>query len=416
MDFNAEELRSRRQRFAAAMNARCPDWDTAALTDPVNQYYFTGTIQDGIVLIRRDAGNPRGSALFYGVRRSFYRAEQESPLFKDPADRAETLAPMRSYRDIAEKTGADLGKLYLEGDTFPLAALERLGKYFSFSGSGSGPAGFLDPVIQDLRGVKSQAELSLIRRSGEAHRAVLEEAVPGLLREGMSEAEFMGELAAAMYRHGYQGLNRFHQSHGGITIGQIGFGANSLYPSMFDGPGGAKGDSPAAPLSADHSRRLSRGDAVFVDIGFGVRGYHSDKTQVYFFGAGPPQIFEKAHRFCLAVQTRLAERLVPGAVPAKIYQDITASLSEEDLDCFMGVDNRHRVKFLGHGVGLTIDEAPVIAAGFDKPLEENMVIALEPKKGVPGIGMAGVEDTYIVTPRGGVCVTGGGKEIIQVKA
>ena len=412
MDFSAEELRNRRRRFAAAMNARCPDWESAALIDPVNQYYFTGTIQDGIALIRRDDGHPEGGGLFYGARRSFPRAERESPLFKEPANASETLVPMKSYRDLAEKSGSDLGKLYLEGDTLSLATLERLGKYFSFSP----PVGFLDPVIRDTRSVKSPAELRLIGISGEAHRTVLEEAVPALLREGMSEAEFMGELTAAMYRHGYQGISRFHQSHGGIVIGQIGFGANSLYPSMFDGPGGAKGDSPASPLSADHNRRLMKGDAVFVDIGFGVRGYHSDKTQVYFFGAEPPPVFEKAHKFCLDAQKQLAKRLVPGAIPSEIYREITASLSEEELDCFMGVDNQHRVKFLGHGVGLTIDEPPVIALGFDKPLKENMVIALEPKKGVSGIGMAGVEDTYIVTPQGGVCVTGGGKEIIRVKS
>jgi Xaa-Pro aminopeptidase len=90
------------------------------------------------------------------------------------------------------------------------------------------------------------------------------------------------------------------------------------------------------------------------------------------------------------------------------------SLSESELDCFMGVDNRHRVKFLGHGVGLNIDELPVLAAGFDEPLEENMALALEPKKGVPAIGMAGVEDTYIVTPDGGECITGGGRDIVVV--
>ena len=80
----------------------------------------------------------------------------------------------------------------------------------------------------------------------------------------------------------------------------------------------------------------------------------------------------------------------------------------------MGVDNKHRVKFLGHGVGLDIDEFPVIAQGFDEPLEENMVIALEPKKAIEGVGMVGVEETFIVTPRGGQCITGGGREIIGV--
>ena len=80
---------------------------------------------------------------------------------------------------------------------------------------------------------------------------------------------------------------------------------------------------------------------------------------------------------------------------------------------FMGFGNQC-VKFLGHGVGLHIDELPVIASGFDEPLEEGMVIALEPKKGVAGVGMLGVEDTYVVAPDGGRCVTGGGRGIVVV--
>jgi Xaa-Pro aminopeptidase len=43
-----------------------------------------------------------------------------------------------------------------------------------------------------------------------------------------------------------------------------------------------------------------------------------------------------------------------------------------------------------------------------------MVFALEPKRGVPGVGMVGVEDTYVVTKRGGECITGGGSDIMVV--
>jgi Xaa-Pro aminopeptidase len=153
---------------------------------------------------------------------------------------------------------------------------------------------------------------------------------------------------------------------------------------------------------------------VFVDLAFGVNGYNTDKTQVFMFGAKPPEELVKAHRFCLDLQKQIACRLRPGTAPSQIYAEIMASLGESELDCFMGVDNRHRVKFLGHGVGLNIDEFPVLARGFDEPLEENMVVSLEPKKGVPSIGMAGVEDTYIVRPEGGQCITGGGKDILVV--
>ncbi|MDR2535633.1 MAG: Xaa-Pro peptidase family protein [Treponema sp.] len=413
MDFSIEELRARRSKFAAAMNRYCSDWDTAICIDSVNQYYFTGTIQDGILFICKDRTAPTGSRLFYGVRRSFPRAATESPLFQNSEETSEKLLRMCSYRDIAETIGSDLGRVYLEGDTMPVAVLERLKKYFSFSLSSEKPP-FLDSVIRGVRSVKSETEIRLIRRSGEAHRILLEERVPRLFREGMTETEFLAELSAEMYRLGYQGLTRFHQIQAEMSVGQIGFGTNSLYPSLFDGPGGTKGDSPASPLSVDGKRRLKKGDPVFVDIGFGIKGYHSDKTQVYFFGTEPPEEFRKAHQFCMDIQNRLADQLVPGAIPAKLYQDLMSSLSSEELDRFMGVDNHHQVKFLGHGIGLNIDELPVIAKGFDEPLEENMVIALEPKKGVVGIGLAGVEDTYIVKPEGGLCVTGGGREIIQV--
>ena len=432
MGFTVEEYRERRRRFTLAMNSRCPRWEMAVFIDNVNQFYFTGTMQDGLLLIRKDAASPGGSRLLYGVRRSFDRAKMESPLFTgspgspggnpagisagSPAESclSEEIMPIASYRDIAGKfTGAlelsgEPGSVYIEGDTMPVAVLERLRKYLP----ARSPA-FLDAVIRAVRSVKSEAELDLIRLSGERHRILLEERVPALLREGISEAEFMGEISAEMYRLGHQGLARFHQGQSEMPIGQIGFGVNSLYPSRFDGPGGMRGGGAAAPLGAGKTT-LKKGDAVFVDIGFGVEGYHTDKTQVYFFGGEPPDQFKKAHQFCVEIQKRLAGRLVPGEIPSKIYGDVMASLDSGELDSFMGVDNRHRVKFLGHGTGLNVDDFPVIAAGFDEPLEENMVIALEPKKGVKHIGLSGVEDTYIVKEGGARCVTGGGRGIIRV--
>jgi Xaa-Pro aminopeptidase len=310
---------------------------------------------------------------------------------------------------MADLKGADLGNVCLEGETMPVMTFDRLKKYFSMKS-----VNYLDSAVWTLRSVKSACELHWIKVSGESHRILMEERIPLLLKEGISEAELTGEIANEMYKLGFQGRARFHRFQTELVIGQLGFGTNALFPSSFDGPGGTKGGSAAVPLSADETRKLKKGDSIFVDLVFGVRGYHSDKTQVYMFGAEPPKEYEAAHRLCMDIQRRIAERLRPGEIPSVIYQEIMGSLNEQELDCFMGVDNKHKVKFLGHGVGLNIDEFPVIARGFDDPLEENMVLALEPKKGVPGIGMAGVEDTYIVKEGGGQCVTGGGRDIIVV--
>jgi Xaa-Pro aminopeptidase len=223
----------------------------------------------------------------------------------------------------------------------------------------------------------------------------------------MTESDLMGEMIRQLYAMGHHGSMRFHQSQVELTAGQIGFGTNSLIPSSFDGPGGGLGSSPANLLAKRGGRKLKPGDLVFVDVAFCMEGYFTDKTRVYIFGAEAPRELAEAQQFCLDIITKTAERLRPGEIPSRIYGDITAGFTEKEQNCFMGVDNRHRVKFLGHGVGLEIDEFPVIARGFDEPLEENMVIALEPKKAVPGAGMVGVEETFIVTPQGGRCITGG---------
>jgi len=377
------------------MTGSFPGWDCAVIIENVNKYYFTGTMQDGLIIIRRDG------KLIYGVRRSLERALAESPLPE------QEIIGISTYRDLAQVQGGDLGEVYVEGDIMPMGTQQRLAKYFTMGG-----VGFLDSVIRTVRSVKSPYELEAIRESGAAHRVLLEERVPALLQEGITEIEFMGELSREMFDLGYQGLARFHQFQIDISVGQIGFGTNSLSPTWFDGPGGSRGNGPWAPFSGDQQKKLKKGEPVFLDIAFGIRGYHSDKTQVYFFGDDVPEGFLQAHRFCIDMQRRIAEMLKPGEIPSKIFETVMASIPAEDLEHFMGVNPGHRVKFLGHGVGLNIDEFPVIAKGFDEPLEENMVIALEPKYAVKGIGMAGVEDTYLVGKHGGECLTGGGRDII----
>jgi len=119
------------------------------------------------------------------------------------------------------------------------------------------------------------------------------------------------------------------------------------------------------------------------------------------------------HQRCVAIEHQIASQLKPGAVPEEIHAGMMESLDADFLQNFMGFGNR-KVNFLGHGVGLQIDEPPVLADGFDQPLAENMTLAVEPKKGVAGIGMVGNENTYVVTPQGGRSITGGHPGLILV--
>jgi len=159
------------------------------------------------------------------------------------------------------------------------------------------------------------------------------------------------------------------------------------------------------PLLGDRERTLAPGDLVFVDIGCGVAGYHTDKTMTYVFRGALPDEAVEHHERCRAIQYEMAAMLRPGVAPSAIYEAVMEGLDPAFLENFMGFGDR-RVKFLGHSVGLLIDELPVIAAGFDAPIREGMVFALEPKKGIAGVGMVGVENTFAVTPKGGRSLTG----------
>lgn len=388
------ELEQRLRRFREAMDDREPDWEMALIISKINQFYFTGTMQNGILFIPRDK-----DAVYY-VRRSHARAEDES-LFPD-------IRPMESYRDAAASLGRLPETVHIEAESVPFGMCSRLKKYFGFE-----TVKGMDAVLARIRSVKSAYELDLMIKAGDMHRRVMEERVPRLFREGMTEAELTAEIFRVLVEEGHQGIARFSMFDTEILLGHIAFGESSLYPTYFNGPGGNYGLGPEMQLMGNRERKLTAGDLIFIDTGCGYKGYQSDKTMTYVFGRPLPAHAVEIHKKCLEIQARIAEMLRPGTAPSYIYETIMKDINENDLPNFMGYGTR-RVRFLGHGIGLQVDEMPVIAKGFDEPLEEGMVLAVEPKAGVKGVGMVGIENTFLVTPGGGKCITGNHPGLMEI--
>lgn len=388
------ELKNRMRNFRKRIDISNPEWEIAVIFSKINLYYFTGTMQDGMLIIPKN-----GEATFW-VRRSYERALDES-LFSN-------IEPMNSFRDAAKSINEFPDTVFLETEIVPLALYQRFQKHFPFKNVKSA-----DAQICAVRAIKSEYELSLTREAGKIHQHVLEDLVPEMLKEGMSEVDLSTELYSVMVEEGHHGLCRFGMFDTEMFLGNVCFGESSIYPSYFNGPGGNYGMSPAVPLIGSRDRKLRKGDLVFIDVGCGVEGYNTDKTTTYMFGSSLPQFAIDIHNKCVDIQNEAAAMLKPGAIPSEIYNTIMNKLNPEFLQNFMGFGNR-KVKFLGHGVGLLIDELPVIAEGFDEPLQEGMVFALEPKKGIENIGMVGIENTFIVTTEGGDCITGDNPGMIPV--
>jgi Xaa-Pro dipeptidase len=387
------ELEDRMKRFRARMDTARPGWKLTAIVGKISLYYFTGTMQDGLLLI------PEGGEAVFWVRQSFERAENES-LFPD-------IRRMSSYRDVAEGMGRLPSAVYLEADLMTLAQLQRLQKYLPFTDLKA-----VDEQVAAVRAVKSPYELALVEHAGKIHRHVLEDCVPGMLREGICEVSLTSDLYSLMVHEGHQGIIRFGMFNE-MLLGQIGFGISSIYPTCVNTPGGIFGMHPSTPMMGSPDRILRNGDLVVIDIGCGFHGYQTDKTLSYMFGRSIPEEAVQEHYRCVDIQDQLAAMLKPGAIPSEIYRTVMADLEPAFLTNFMGF-GKHRVKFLGHGIGLWIDETPVIAEGFDEPLQEGMVFALEPKKGIKGVGLVGIENTFIVTKAGGRCITGESRGLVQV--
>ena len=370
--------------------------DGALIIDKINIFYYTGTIQDGVLFVPAD-----GIVVFF-IRRSLERAKTESPL--------KNLVQLSSFRELPvrlDEYGYRISKLGVDENTIPVSIFKKLSNSFS-----SIEFQDIGPLLSTIRSVKSDYEISLIREAGKRHKAIYDQ-IPGLIKEGMSEWELGSAIQAHMLKLGYTGICRLASFNSELFAGVISFGESGNFPTASVGPGGLLGLCPAFPLMGG-ARRLKKGDTIFIDTGFSYQGYYTDKTRVFSFGQ-PSQKAIVAHKNCLDIQEAVRCRLKPGAIPSQIFEEVyqTEVVVRNFEEHFMGFGS-NQVSFLGHGIGLVIDEFPAIARKIDFPLNKNMVIAVEPKKGLEGIGLVGVENTFLVTEQGGEKLTPGSDEITVV--
>ena len=295
-----QELEDRLRRFRAAMTEKDADWQLAVISDKLNMYYFTGTMQEGAFLIR-----PQDAILW--VRRSLERARNESLL------PVEQIRPMHSYRQVSACYEDALPTtIYLDKKHTTLDWLGFFNKYFHCQDYRD-----MDPVLAALRSVKSPYELELMRFSGRLHEQALVQEAPKLLREGISEAELAVQLYLKMVLAGSQGIARTNRPTGEDVIGLASFGKSALVRTAFDGPGGTGGTCVAVQSIGSAFRFLKPGRLVYLDIPCGFDGYNTDKTVVYYYGdldADPEkETILQAYNYCVALEKKTAALMKPGA-------------------------------------------------------------------------------------------------------
>jgi len=375
----SSEVEARLSRLRQALRAQ--ELDAALLLHGTDVFYFSGTRQNATLWVPRE-----GSPLLL-VKKSLARARSESPLAAEPFPPSKELAPRLAG---ARRVGMTL-------DTVPVN-VERFWRRIL----GGAEVADLAPALRAQRAVKSRWEVERVRDTAALLCAVYRE-IPAFLRAGMREVDLAAEVEVRLRRGGNEGSPRLHGFNQDFFMGLALAGPSSTAPGAFDGPVTGRGLSVASPLGASQDP-IPRDVPVLVDYTAVREGYVADMTRVAVCGRLAPEL-ERAFALSLAIQDDLAARLRPGEIPSALWQRARELAEAGGLGhCFMGPPG-DQARFVGHGVGLELDELPVLAPGFDAPLAEGNAVALEPKFVLPGLGAVGIENTWAVGPGGGERLT-----------
>lgn len=357
--------------------------DAVAVMQSADLFYLTGTIQSGTLYV------PAQGAPLYFVRKDAERARRESPL--------EHVVALESLRDLRgaliERGYPAAARIGFEFDVLPVATFERYRKLF-------GAATCLDAsaLLRQLRMIKSPYEIEQMRAAGgQANRVY--QAARRTLRLGMTDIELAAELERVARLEGHPGIIRMRSFNGEMLYAHVFSGADSAIPAYLDTPLGGVGVHPSFGQGAGF-RRISAHEPVIVDTGSFHNGYLADQTRVLSIGALSDELL-RAYDAMVEVQTLMKNLVAPGVIWAEVYQRCRA-LAEQlgYAEHFMGF-GRAQAGFIGHGLGIEIDELPIIAPSFqDQVFEIGMVFAFEPKAVFPGLGAVGIENTFVLHDTG----------------
>lgn len=373
--------------------------DVALILQNVDLFYYLGTVPKGVLVV-----SSTGQAMV-GVTKGIGRARRESTL------RREDFVEIRSFKHIpdvlSEVHVSDPTSVGLEEDVLPMGLGRSLLRNVAAINTVD-----ISHHIRNQRAVKDDHELDVMRDAARRQTRVFEYAQE-VIRPGRTEAEVAADLECQMRRLGHQGLIRMRAFNGELFYGAMGTGRSTGDEQAFDGPVGVTGLYPAVPqFCGNHEIRAD--DTVMLDLVFGLGGYLVDTARVFTFGR-PSDHVQRAHDLALEIQSQAAQMMVPGVIPETIYRMALEKVEGADLAAeFMGWGS-NKVRFIGHGVGLELDELPVIAPRFREPLREGMTVALEPKFFFGTEASAGIENTFVVRSSGPAeCLIPSGHEIVIV--
>jgi Xaa-Pro aminopeptidase len=356
--------------------------DGALILQNTDLFYFAGTIQQGHLYI------PAQGQPVLMIKKSLHRAMAESGIRR--------IVPLQSLirlPALLRENGIPIPQtLGMELDVLPVNYYLKYKELFDQSRIVD-----ISHHIRMVRAVKSPFEIDRIRKA-----AKLADQVAGCLKEelkeGITEVQLAGRMEAIARALGHQGMIRMRLWGSEMFYGHLMCGASAAVPSSLASPTGGEALSPAFSQGPGF-KKIQCHQPVLFDYVFAYKGYLADHTRIFSIGDLPGELL-RAHQAMLDLQNILAKQALPGVITGDIYETAMAWVHESGYDDFFMGAEKERIQFIGHGIGLELDEYPFLARGQTLKLQEGMVIALEPKLVIPNKGVLGIENTHVVTETG----------------
>lgn len=364
--------------------------DGLLVADNADIFYLTGRVYAGFAYI------PAGMAPLWFVRRPVELEGDGVVYIRKPED-------MASH--IVAAGLAMPRRLGLELDILSFNQAERLRSVFP-------GAECVDatPMMRSMRAVKTDFEVEQMRLSGLKHEQVYRK-IPKLYRVGMTDVELQVEIERISRLEGCLGVFRISGQSMEIYMGNVLAGRNADVPAPYDFAMGGRGLDPSIPGGAA-GEEIKEHNAVMVDLNGNFTGYMTDMTRVFAVGSLPQEAVD-AHQCSIDICRAFEREARPGVEARTLYEMCADMARERGLErYFMG--HRQHAGFVGHGVGIEVNEWPVIAPRSRQILERNNTIALEPKFVIPEVGAVGIENTYVIEDTGARSLTNAPEEIVQL--
>lgn len=382
--FQSPELRHqaelRLQRVLGEM--KVVGLDALLLADNADVFYMSGRYYRGYVYVTSS-----GECIYFVIAPDIFL----------PADNVVSIRKPEQIPGELTRRGLELPQVVgLEYDSLTYNEVKRLAKVFE-----GAECADCSGVMRSARMVKTPYEIELMRVDGLHHAAVYDH-IGRLYRRDMTDLEFQVEIERALRLEGCLGHTRVAGRLMEINMGSVISGDNADVPSPYDFSMGGAGMSAALPVGAD-GMTMKHGTTVMVDMNGNFNGYQTDMTRVFSVGEIPDEAIA-AHECSRHILRVLERETIPGVEVCHLYETAMELVRGEGLEHYFMGHNR-QVAFIGHGVGIELNEFPPVTARCRQIVEEGMTLALEPKFVIPGVGAVGVENTYVVRADGLECLT-----------